>query len=120
MRSLYLTAEELRISFDFQVGFVECAEDMKPSSDIRDKGEFNSSSSSSLVYAFLTTEDLLFLSLDSLPTSPIMLAMEDAVGGKYTMGGAAMHGKFLTDSPPSSKSISSYIKLRRKIKIIIN
>ena len=49
---------------DFQPAFVGAGEDRTPSSTIEAKGEFNSSSSSSLVYDFLTIEEPLFLSLD--------------------------------------------------------
>lgn len=73
-------------------------------STIADKGESNSSSSSSLVYDFLRTEDSLLLSLDWLPISPIIPATEAAAGGKYTMGDA-LHGMSVTK--PSSASSGS-------------
>lgn len=66
------------------------------------KGESNSSSSSSLVCDFLSTEDPLLLSSgDLIPVSPIIPATEANGGGKYTIG-AALHGNCGTD--PSSAS----------------
>lgn len=104
LSSSYLTADPLPISFDLELDFVGIDEEKEASNNIEDNGELNSSISSSLVYAFLTTQDLLLLSLsDSLPTSPIMVAMEVGEGGKYTMGDA-LHGKFLTHSFPYSTS----------------
>lgn len=68
--------------FDTQLSFVATGEDREESMNIEAKGEFNSSSSSSLVYDFLSTEDPLLLSCDWPPTSPIILATEVVEGGK--------------------------------------
>lgn len=50
-------------------------------SRIEAKGELNSSSSSSLVLDFLSTEDPLLLSSDFVPTSPMNAATEATEGG---------------------------------------
>lgn len=72
----------LLLLFDTQLGFVAPAEDREESMKMEANGEFNSSSSSSLVYDFLSTEDPLLLSCDCPPTSPIMLATDAVEGGK--------------------------------------
>lgn len=46
------------------------------------KGESNSSSSSSLVWHFLSTDDLLLLRWEWLPRSPIMVETKVAEGGE--------------------------------------
>lgn len=50
-------------------------------SRIEAKGEHNSSSSSSLVLDFLSTEDLLLVSSGFVPTLPMNAATEAADGG---------------------------------------
>jgi hypothetical protein len=72
----------LPFSFDIQLGLVGTAEEREPSINMEAKGEFNSSSSSSLVYDFLSTEDPLLLRLGWLPPSPIIFATEAAKGGE--------------------------------------
>lgn len=63
LRSSYLTEDSLRLSFHLKLGFVlDTGEKEGSLNKIEDNGEFNSSSSSSLVYDFLTTDDLLLLS----------------------------------------------------------
>lgn len=68
--------------FGTQLSFDATGEDPEEPMKIEAKGEFNSSSSSSLVYDFRTTEDPLLLSWDWPPTSPIILAIEAVEGGK--------------------------------------
>lgn len=81
LRSSYLKELYFPVSFDFQPSFVRAGEVRDPSWKIEAKGEFNSSSSSSLVYDFLSTDPLL-LSCDWLPDSPVRSATEAAKGGK--------------------------------------
>lgn len=82
LSSSYLRAFRLPLSFDIQLGFVGTEDARDPSMRINDKGEFNSSSSSSLVYDFLSTEDPLLFRCAWPPISPIVLAMEAVEGGK--------------------------------------
>lgn len=66
-RSSYLTACRLPFAFDIQQGLVGTGEEedeeerRAESMKIEANGEFNSSSSSSLVYDFLSTEDPLLV-----------------------------------------------------------
>lgn len=64
------------------MSFDATGEDPEEPMKIEAKGEFSSSSSSSLVYDFLTTEDPLLLSCDWPPPSPIIFATKAVEGGK--------------------------------------
>lgn len=65
-------------------------------------GESNSSSSSSLVYDFLSNEDLLWSRLSPLLISPIMLESEDEGGGVYRVVGA-MYGILIIELSSASE-----------------
>lgn len=79
LRSWYLTA--LCLPFDVRLGFVGVACTCEvPMIEV--KGESNSSSSSSLVYDFLMTEEPLCLSRDLLPLSPTIFASKLPEGGR--------------------------------------
>jgi len=117
LRSSYLRGDWLLTCFILKLDFVESFGDEEALKNIEDNGDFNSSNSSSLVCDFLTIDDLFLLRWYLLPTSPTKLAMEDGVGGEYTMG-PAMHGKLFTTSFPSSMSFCSKFQTKlRKIHI---
>lgn len=100
--SSYLTAFWLLISLEIQQDFVGAREEWGPSLRTMANGELSSSSSSSLVYDFLSTEDpLRFRCAWPPPTSPITLATEVVEGGEYTIADA-LHGKFVANSSPTS------------------
>jgi len=61
LSSSYLRGDWLLISFTLKLDFVETFGDEEALKNIEDNGDFNSSSSSSLVCDFLTIDDLFLL-----------------------------------------------------------
>lgn len=82
-------------------GFMFTGEDRDPLSRIEAIGEFSSSSSSSLVYDFLSTDEPLLLRWPGLLVSPIISTIEAGEGGTYT-GGVAIYGYVVTESVSTS------------------
>lgn len=80
-RSRYLTTSLPPFPLGSQLGFVEVGVPRLLSPIIEVMGESSSSSSSSLMYDFLSSDDPLLCRL-WLPTSPMMLANEAAEGGE--------------------------------------
>lgn len=107
-RSSYLAFEPVQyvwflcLPFPFSVAMIDG--DGGNLSIIDERGESSSSSSSSLVYPFLCTEDRFLNKWDLPPASATFSATSEEDGGLYSTG-AAVYGKLLAESPDNLRSI---------------